>query len=144
MNTYSVKRLLDLNDTVIELLEIFKDRPVLYKFLVWESFFYINEYCLFKRQDRKLILEGYRRVLPLYGRFGSYIIRIAGKCQNAVLFYVMSLGLFSVKMLRRMLIHARWLLNGKPRVQMPDYNKATFITQTTSQEKQREKEASVG
>jgi len=122
MTTHSVKRLVDLNNVVLRLLEVYKERPLIYRVLVSESFFYVNEYCLFARADRKRIHEAYRNVLPAYHRSGFFVHRIAGKLQNKFMFYLMSVGLYSIKMLRRGVIHLRWRLKGSPRMEVPSHN----------------------
>jgi len=122
MTTTSVKRLLDLNNIVSELLEVFKERHSLYRVLVFEHFFYINEYCLFGRSDRKQIFESYQKLLPKYHHSGSFPLRVAGRMQNRFLFFILSLGLYSVKMLRRALLYVKWAIKGRPRVEVPTYN----------------------
>jgi glycosyltransferase involved in cell wall biosynthesis len=101
MNTYTTKRLLDLNKTVYELLEKYKDRPAICRALVWESFFYINEYCTFKKADRKLIFETYKHVLPKYKLSNFLPSKIAALCRNPVLFYWLSVAIFTAKHIRR-------------------------------------------
>ena len=118
MNTYSVKRLVDLNTIVLELLEKLPDRPAICRALVWESFYYINEYCLFDKDERMQILKPYRDVLPKYRFTDIWYIRLAGKCQNAALFYAMSLGMYTVRMARRAIMHLLWVLKGRPRVEV--------------------------
>ena len=142
MNTYSVKRILDLNNVIVRLLKDYKYRPSLCRVLVWESFFYINEYCLFDRADRKQIIEGYRKVLPLYSLSGFLPHRIAGKFRNSPVFYVMSLVLFSVKIARRAWIHLCWVLKGKPHVEVPFYHD-TDILITLAEQVSVEAETSV-
>ena len=107
MNGTSPKRLIDLTTIISEALERYRDRPVICRELVWQSFYYINEYCTFPKSDRKEIYKGYQKVLPLFGLSRSNLYRIAGKCQNPVLFYMMSVGMFVVKHLRRVWIRHR-------------------------------------
>ena len=121
MNTCTAKRILDLNKTVYSLLDIYKQEQGICKVLVWESFFYINEYCLFNKADRKQIIESYRRVMPKYRLSRSQVFSFAGKFQNSALFYFMSVGLFVAKMLRRAVLHIAWALKGKPRVKFTTY-----------------------
>jgi len=121
MNTCSVKRLSNLNDIVIEMLDTYNNRPSLTRILINDSFFYINEYCLFSMEDRRKILECYKKVLPYYNRSGFFPHRVAGRFRNAVMFYLMSVGLLTVKMARRAWIHMRWVLSGMPRVDVPAY-----------------------
>ena len=102
MNQMDPKRLIDLNTIVGRLLVDYSGRPVICRQLVWQSFFYINEYCNFSSEDRKRILDSYMMVLPLYNLSESKIHRMAGKCTNSVLFYGLSLTLFSMKCVKRL------------------------------------------
>jgi len=120
MTTVSIKRLLDLNEIVSELLDTFVDRPNIYRVLAFESFFYINEYCLFGGSDRRLIHDAYRKVLPKYRHADSLPLRVAGKMHNCMMLYFLSVGLLAVKMLRRGLIHLRWIIAGCPRKSVPN------------------------
>lgn len=101
MNQMDPKRLVDLNCIVKTLLEQYKDRPVIFRRLVWQSFFYVNEYCAFNKDERELIWKSYKSVLPLYKLSKSRLHRIVGRSQNQVLFYMISLGMFLVKFARR-------------------------------------------
>ncbi|MCL2399552.1 MAG: glycosyltransferase [Defluviitaleaceae bacterium] len=103
MSRMNPKRLIDLNSIVCKLLEQYEDRPLICSQLVWQSFFYINEYCVFDKHDRARILESYQEVLPLYGHSKSLFHQIAGKCQNPILFHGLSMGMFLAKCARRVL-----------------------------------------
>jgi len=97
MSSVNSKRLIDLNATVLDLLNKYKNRPVLCRSLVKQSFYYINEYCKFKKYDRIKVLESYRSVLPLYKNSNFLLHQTVGKCHNFILFYGVSIGLFASK-----------------------------------------------
>jgi len=97
MNT---KRFIDLNHSVSVLLREYANQPAICRQLVWQSFLYINEYCQFGRDDRKLLLDSYRMVLPLYTHSTVKLHHIAGKCSNQILMYLMSIVLFLIKHVR--------------------------------------------
>ena len=110
MNTYSVKRLEDLNSIVTELIKKYPDRLVICRALVWESFYYINEYCLFGKTDRMQILECYKQVLPRYRVADLWIIRQTSKLRHPTVFLALSLALYITKMARRCLLDLVWYL----------------------------------
>ena len=97
MSRVDSKRLIDLNATIFDLLNKYKSRPVLCSCLIKQSFLYINEYCKFKKYERKGVLESYRTVLPLYKNSNLILYRIVSKCHNFILFHGLSLGLFAGK-----------------------------------------------
>jgi len=103
MSRMNPKRIVDLNTIIYDLLKKYKDRPNLYRSLVWQSFFYINEYCRFDKNERKQILESYRSVLYLYRYSGSLLHRIVGYCSNSFLFYGISMCMYAIKCTRRLL-----------------------------------------
>ena len=97
MSRVNSKRLIDLNATIFDLLNKYKSRPVLCSCLIKQSFLYINEYCKFKKYERKRILESYREILPLYKNSNLLLYRMVSKCHNFFLFHGLSLGLFAGK-----------------------------------------------
>jgi len=101
MSSLNPKRLIDLNNIVSNLLSKYKNRPVLCRKLVWQSFFYINEYCTFDKRERKHIFESYVSVLPLYKYSPSPLHRAVGKFRNSFCLYILSVCLLTVKCLRR-------------------------------------------
>ena len=101
MNRMNPKRIIDLNYLTCGLLEKYKDRPIICKQLVWQSFFYINEYCAFGKQDRKLIQKSYREVMPLYKRSSSWLHQFIGQCRHPIAIYWLSVGMFAAKCIRR-------------------------------------------
>ena len=101
MNQLNPKRLVDLNASVKALVAEYADRPAICTQLVWQSFLYINEYCVFRGQERRLVWERYCCVLPMYGYSESRLHRMVGKCSNSVLFYCLSVGLFFAKCVRK-------------------------------------------
>jgi len=101
MNTLNPQRLIDLNNIISKRLLIYKDRPAIYRKLVWQSFFYINEYCLFKRKDRKQIWNSYQKILPLYRQSTSITHRVTGQCQNPLLFHLISIAMLMIRQTRR-------------------------------------------
>ena len=104
MNSRATERLVQLNYNVGGLLSRFQERPRICKALVWQSFYYINEYCSLERDDREKVFSGYIKVLPYYALSETKMLRIAGRMKNPVLFYMLSIVLFSVKQLRRAII----------------------------------------
>jgi len=102
MNTYSAKRLIDLNKAIAELLIKYKDRPEICRVLVRESFMYINEYCIFPAEDKERIFESYMAALPLYKLSTSKLCRIATVCRNKTSFGILSWVLFQIKQIRRL------------------------------------------
>lgn len=107
MNTLSVKRVLDLNDIVQSIAIKYYNRPIIVNALVFESFFYINEYCTFSRNDRKDIYESYKGMFLLYKEANSLIIKLAGKCRGRFMFYMLSIVLFVLKYTRRFFLSLR-------------------------------------
>lgn len=101
MNARTVKRLLDLNATVLELTEKYAERPEICRVLIRESFFYINEYCTFSRKDRKVIFERYKAVLSRFKLSSSRIHHVAGLCGSPPALYMLSVALYFVKHVRR-------------------------------------------
>lgn len=110
MNSMTVKRLCDLNSIVRELIERFKDRPIVCRELIKQSFLYINEYCYFNKADRNKIYESYETVLPLYKLSDKKIHRIAGELRNPALIYMLSIMLCVMKYIRRILIKIKGCL----------------------------------
>jgi len=101
MASMNPQRLIDLNSSVGNLLKQYKDRPVIYDQLIWQSFLYICEYCLFKRKNRMRILESYRRVLPQYKYSSYWLHRVGAKCAYPALFYGLSVLLYITRWVRR-------------------------------------------
>ena len=110
MNDSNPKRLIDLNLIVSRLLEENKERVAICKSLISQSFFYINEYCMFTRKERKLVWESYKGVLPLYSESTIRLHRLAGRCRNATLFYAMSVCMYSLKIVYRAWKHLIWMI----------------------------------
>ena len=110
MNSINPKRLIDLNNTVAYLLTKFIHRPVICIALVRESFFYANEFFLLNKEDKELVMESYKKVLPLYTRSKFVFHRIAGKLQHPFAFFVFSAALYTVKIVRRTFINLCWVL----------------------------------
>ena len=104
MNLMNVKRLIELNDIMGNLLDDYKDRTVICRAMVWDSFFYINEYWLFNKCDRKKILQSYKRILPKYKRSSFLPHKLASLCGNPFALYLLSVSLWCVKSLRRILL----------------------------------------
>ena len=102
MNTTSVRRLIDLNTAIAELLVKHKDRPEICRVLVRESFMYINEYCTFSKKDKNQLFDSYMSVLPLYNLSASKLCRIAMICKSKPTFGILSWVLFQIKRTRRL------------------------------------------
>ena len=100
MNTMDTKRFTDLNTILIRLIQRYKDRPVLCRILVKQSFLYINEYCTFRRDDRRMIHTSYKNIMPLFRSSGSLTHYVAGLCQAPALFYILSLMMYTIKKMR--------------------------------------------
>ncbi|MCL1998620.1 MAG: glycosyltransferase [Turicibacter sp.] len=101
MNSTSPKRILDLTTIIAEMLPKYRERPIVCRELIWQVFYYINEYCTFTKNERRLIFAGYLRVLPMFEMSGSWFYRCIGKIQWRWMFYWLSVGLFAGKILRR-------------------------------------------
>jgi len=115
MNSQNIKRLTDLNTLVGRLLPNYTDRLAIYKRLVFQSFFYINECCTFRcRKDRRQLWESYKAVLPLYGGSPSRVHKIVGKFRLYPLFYVLSVSMLMLKHARRV-----WIRMFRREVSMP-------------------------
>ena len=104
VNSFTVKKLIDLNTIIAEQLPKYHDRPEITKRLIMESFYTINEYCAYRKEDRKLIFDSYRSVLPYYRLSDSRLHRVAGKVKNRTLFYLMSVCMYTTKKLRRLML----------------------------------------
>jgi len=102
MNSTSPKRVIDLTAIIAEALPRYKTRPIICKELVWQVFYYINEYCRFDERDRIQIFNGYKKVLPLFRLSGSLLYRLVGKCRYQALFYGLSAVLSGIKYVRWM------------------------------------------
>ncbi|MCL2360843.1 MAG: glycosyltransferase [Defluviitaleaceae bacterium] len=107
MRSRNPKRLIDLNNSVANLVKQYKDRPVVCTQLVWQSFLFIYEYCLFKQTERNEIYNSYRAVLPKYNHSDVRLHRITSKCNNPLLLYVLSVGMLILRQMRRILVGVR-------------------------------------
>ncbi|MCL1987504.1 MAG: glycosyltransferase family 2 protein [Firmicutes bacterium] len=107
MNAHSPKRLIDLNIIMEEFLQIHCKRPKICRKLIWQSFYYINEYCQFDKNNRKLIFCQYKKVLPFYKLSEHFVYTLAGKMNAPPLFYLLSVVLAIIKNVRRALIGLR-------------------------------------
>ena len=105
MNCRNPKRLIDLNYHIVGLLDQFHDRPEICRQLIWQSFLYINEFCIFGKLQQKHILDSYRTVLPMYGLSDIWLHKLVGRCRNRLLFYLISVGMFCIKCIRSV-VHA--------------------------------------
>ena len=103
MNGTSPKRLTDLTLIVAEALEKYSDRPAMCKELVWQTFYYINQYCTFPKAERKEIYRSYQKVFPLFELSRSNLYYIVSKFRNPVMFYGLSVGMFAVNYSRKKL-----------------------------------------
>ena len=105
MNSKTVKRLVDLNTIIGDLADQYRDRPGICKALIRQSFFYINEYCTFKKPERRQIHDSYKKTLPRYALSSAPLHRIARRMGSPPLFYLLSVALYAVKRIRRALIN---------------------------------------
>ncbi|MCL2015639.1 MAG: glycosyltransferase [Defluviitaleaceae bacterium] len=105
MNAHSPKRLLDLNIIMAEFLQIHQNRPAICRELVWQSFYYINEYCQFSKPERQQIYDHYKKVLPLYKLSKSPFYSLVGRLNTPFLFYVLSWVLSTIKNARRAVLY---------------------------------------
>ena len=101
MNNKNPQRFIDLNIIIARLCELYKQRPIIYKRLIMQSFLSINEYCSFNKKDRKRLWESYKCVLPIYKNSISILHKIAGRCQVLPLFYIISIIMFLAKCIRK-------------------------------------------
>ena len=101
MNSTNPKRIIDLNNIIRELLVKYKGRPVLYKKFVWQSFFYINEYCQFNDEAKEYLWQSYCTVLPMYKKSHSILHKVTGYCTNKLLFNQFSNFMYFIKIGRR-------------------------------------------
>ena len=101
MNTLNPQRIIDLNISIKRLLDHYSDRLNICCQLVWQSFFYINEYCLFNKEDKKLIYESYHAVVPLYTYSDLGLHQLVAKYTSPVLLQGLSIGLFAIKHITR-------------------------------------------
>jgi len=104
LNSRSSKCFIDLNNIVRRFAPLYTERPAIYRQLIGQSFFYINEYCLFNYQERKCLWQSYQKTLPLFGCSSSFLHRIAGICNAPLLFYLLSVGMLIIKYVRRSLL----------------------------------------
>ena len=102
MNSINPKRIIDLNTVVYDLVNKYQNRDGIVTPLIWQSFFYINEYCKFKHPEKKILLDSYRAVLPLYKLSGYWLHRFSSRCRHEFIFHALSWCLFSVKQVRRL------------------------------------------
>ncbi|MCL1998684.1 MAG: hypothetical protein FWG65_07950, partial [Turicibacter sp.] len=107
MNSTSPKRILDLTAIIAEMLPKYRERPIVCRELVWQVFYYINEYCTFTKNERRLIFTGYLRVLPMFGFANYFPYKMVGKITNKTLFYWLSAGMYTIKRTRQFLKYRR-------------------------------------
>jgi glycosyltransferase involved in cell wall biosynthesis len=107
MNTRSVKKMVDLNSVVDELTDVYFDRPVLYRELIQEAFFSINEYFQFKGIDKRIIFESYKLLLPKFMSSYSFTHRVASFCGNRALLFCLSFALYTLRKVRRLLLRQK-------------------------------------
>ena len=100
MNCKNPKRLIDLTLIIKEALPRYSNRPLVCKELVWQTFYYINEYCTFSKEQRKLMFESYRELLPMYRMTNSVFYIAASYARTPVLFHILSFCLLAVKRIR--------------------------------------------
>ena len=103
LNSRNSEWFISLNKTIKKLLEEYRNRPIICRQLINQSFLYINEYCTFARQERMQILQAYKTILPMYKFSPSRLHHIVGKCRSSVLFWGLSFMMFLTKYLRRRL-----------------------------------------
>jgi len=107
MRSLNPKRLVDLNDSVARLADMYNNRPNICALLVWQSFLYIYEICLHKRTDRDCIYTSYKLVLPLYRYSSVRLHRVVGRFTGRAMLFVLSVGLFLLKQLNRVWVKIR-------------------------------------
>jgi len=105
MNGTSPKRIIDLAAIVHEALGRYIERPTICKELIWQVFFYINEYCTFDKCDRSLIYESYKPLFPLFRLSQQVKYKFAGLFRTKQLFYMLSALLYCAKTVRRRILY---------------------------------------
>lgn len=101
MSSVNPKRITDLNQILTRLLIRYKDRPVLCRILVWQSFFYINEYANIPNSEKTKVWASYKKTMPHYIQSPSLLHKLMGKCQNRLLFTFTSRSMNLIKNARR-------------------------------------------
>lgn len=100
MNSTSPKLVVDLVTIIKDALPRYKDRPLICKELVWQTFYYINEYCTFEKQHRPMIFDTYRGVLPMYHLAQSPFYSMVSAFRNRLVFHCLSVALRAVQVIR--------------------------------------------
>ncbi|MCL1998529.1 MAG: hypothetical protein FWG65_07165, partial [Turicibacter sp.] len=103
MNSTSPKRILDLTTIIAEMLPKYRERPIVCWELIWQVFYYINEYCTFTWTERRLIFQKYQKILPMFGLAEIRFYAIIGKISNKTLFYWLSVAMFIGNTIKRIL-----------------------------------------
>jgi len=102
MNNMPYSRLVDLNQSIGQLLNKYEDRPGICDALVWQSFLYINEYRAYPDEQKAQIFDSYMSILPQYSLSSSKLSKIAVRCRNKWTFEVLSWILYQAKRIRRL------------------------------------------
>ena len=100
MNSQNPKRIIDLTAIIKEALPRYQNRPLVCRELVWQTFYYINEYCTFPKNHRKLVFESYVKLLPMYRMAKQPFYTAVGFLRTKLLFHILSSLLFLVKKIR--------------------------------------------
>ena len=103
MSKKEPKRLVDLNNSIFRLVSEYKHRTEISTALIWQSFLYINEYCMFRGKERLQVFEAYRKVMPLYAYSSFWIHKPLSKCRSPFIFLCLSSLLYILKVARRVI-----------------------------------------
>jgi glycosyltransferase involved in cell wall biosynthesis len=114
MNSHSLKRLLDLNAAMAQLLDQYGGRPGLCRVLARESFYYINEYIDCTKAERQAVYDCYQAMLPRLGRSPALAHRCASLCRAKPAFFLLAAALWAVKHGRRKVLAALRARSPKP------------------------------
>jgi len=106
-NCLSSKKIIDLNKIVLGKLQQYANRPRICTLLIWQSFIYISEYCLFSKQDRRRIYKSYKNVMPYYRKSMVFMHRFMGLIFGRLLLYFVSTWMFAVRRIYRIFAKIR-------------------------------------
>ena len=106
MSKKEPKRLVDLNNSVYRLVSEYTHRKEISTALIWQSFLYINEYCMFRGKERLQVFEAYKKILPLYAYSSFWIHKPLSKCRSPFIFLCLSSLLYILKVARRVIKYA--------------------------------------
>jgi len=105
MNGTSPKHVIDLAIIAKEALDRYSHRATVCRELIWQVFYYINEYCTFSKADRIRIFKVYKPLFPLFRLSGRLGYTFVGLFRHKTMFYFLSLCLYAIKSTRRRFLY---------------------------------------